>query len=172
MEKIIIGRTEAIHFVREEDKSVPAKIDTGADSSAVWASHIFVDDDNRLHFCLFAPGSPYYSGKEYIKKNFVVMHVRSSNGQSQIRYAVKLPILLSGRRVLATFTLADRSQNAYPVLVGCRLLKGKFLVDVQRGSQKIATRQVSEELSKLSKVNPKAFYDLHYKAQAQKGAKT
>lgn len=167
MEKVIIGRTEAIRFPKEGNLKVPAKIDTGADSSSVWASNVLVDDEGKLHFSLFAPGSPYYTGKAYTKKTFKVHFVRSSTGEAQMRYAVKMPISIKDRRVQATFTLADRSKNTYPVLIGCRLLKAKFVVDVQRGSQLVAGKQVSEELSRLSRQDPKAFYELHYKAQKE-----
>ena len=46
--KTIIGRNVKIHFNRRMD--VPAKVDTGADSSAVWASNIRVGKDGvRAH---------------------------------------------------------------------------------------------------------------------------
>jgi hypothetical protein len=35
---------------------------------------------------------------------------------------------------MATFTLADRSSQVYPVLIGRATLRGKFIVDVQMGS--------------------------------------
>ena len=51
-EKAIIGSTEHVDFGKRAQK-VPAKIDTGADSSAVWASNIRIDKDGVLKFSLF-----------------------------------------------------------------------------------------------------------------------
>ena len=42
-EKTIIGRNATVDFI-DEVFNVPAKVDTGADSSAVWATDVFVDD--------------------------------------------------------------------------------------------------------------------------------
>ncbi len=164
-----IGRTSKINFPVDGIKNVPAKIDTGADSSSVWASHLRVDDDNRLHFVLFDEGSQYYTGIEHHAKSFTVRLVRSSNGTTQIRYAVGLVVILGGKRIRGTFTLADRSKNTYPVLVGCKLLNKKFLVDVSRGytrpdDLKIKTGSLNRELSK----NPKAFFE-KYHADNQRG---
>ena len=48
-EKSVIGSTEFVDF-GERAQKVPAKIDTGADSSAVWASNISIDKDGVLKF--------------------------------------------------------------------------------------------------------------------------
>lgn len=163
MEKIIIGRRAAIRFLDHDvSMQVPAKIDTGADSSSVWASNIFVDDHDKLHFTLFSEESACYTGKEIVKTHFKVKVVRSSNGQAQIRYSVKLRVKLSGKRVLATFTLADRSQNNFPVLVGCRLLVNKFIVDVSRGRYEESVQEESERLTEESDQNPHLFFEKYF----------
>jgi len=46
-EKTVIGSTEFVDFGKRAQK-VPAKIDTGADSSAVWASNIRIDKADSL----------------------------------------------------------------------------------------------------------------------------
>ena len=55
-----IGSTEYIDV--DDFKHIPAKIDTGADSSSIWASHIEVSQDGVLHFQLFDKKSPFYTG--------------------------------------------------------------------------------------------------------------
>lgn len=162
-EKTIIGRTARASFPLAGIRGVPAKIDTGADSSSVWASELHVDDDFTLHFTLFAESSPYYTGVRHTTKAYKVRLVRSSNGTQQIRYSVKLTITLGGRKVRGSFTLADRSQNTYPVLVGNKLLYRKFLVDVSRGNirtdeQKIKSNTLNQELA----LDPKAFFEKYH----------
>jgi hypothetical protein len=163
--KTIIGRTATAAFPAEGTFDVPVKIDTGADSSAIWASELDIDDDNILHFVLFDSTSPYYSGKVHSTKHFSAHLIRSSNGLAQVRYRVELSIVLAGRKIRGSFTLADRSQNAYPVLVGCKLLNNKFLVDVSLKSnitppnEPHPTGLFDEELRK----NPKAFFEKYHK---------
>lgn len=162
-EKIIIGRTAKVGFPQDATKGVPAKIDTGADSSSVWASDIYIDDNSMLHFKLFGEASPYYTGKKHSTADYKVSLVRSSNGTQQVRYSVKLTITLGGRKVRASFTLADRSLNTYPVLVGCRLLYRKFLVDASLGKPKKSDQKVvSNRLNKELKQNPKEFFEKYH----------
>lgn len=131
----IIGRTATASFPAEGIRNVPVKIDTGADVSSIWASELAIDGHQVLHYVLFDKSSPYYSGKRHAAKHYSAHLIRSSNGQAQVRYRVALTIELAGRSIRGSFNLADRSQNAYPVLVGCKLLNKKFLVDVSKVSR-------------------------------------
>ena len=160
--RTIIGRTSYARFPAEKVR-VPAKIDTGADSSSIWASELEIDDDGALSFCLFAQGSPYYSGYRHVSHAYKARFVRSSNGTAQVRYSVKLTIVLGGRKVRGSFTLADRSNNRYPVLVGCKLLYRKFLVDVARGNVRAdETKERTNVLNQEMKRNPKAFFEKYH----------
>lgn len=57
----IIGNSSKITVAGIPD--VPAKTDTGAEFSSIWASDITMTDDNQVKFCLFAPESPLYTGE-------------------------------------------------------------------------------------------------------------
>ena len=133
-EQAVIGRAERILFVGVTTKQVPAKIDTGADLSSVWASDI-VEKDDSLSFQLFAPGSKYYTGNRIVLKRdeYRRTGVANSFGVKESRYVVKLLITVKGRTIRASFTLADRSKKVYPVLLGRKLMHNKFIVDVSRG---------------------------------------
>ncbi len=162
--KIIIGRTATAEFPAEGIRNIPVKIDTGADGSSIWASHLNIDESGVLHFVLFGLGSPYYSGKRHSTKQYTAHLIRSSNGQAQVRYKVTLSIVLAGKQIRGSFSLADRSQNTYPVLVGCRLLNKKFLVDVSKSS-KVKPPQIPEPsgtLTKELKKNPRAFFEKYH----------
>lgn len=137
-------------------KNIPAKIDTGADSSAIHASDIKVTRDHILKFKLFAPGSPYYTGKVIKRKDFRVGNYTSSSGHSEIRYRAALPIKLHGRRFRVLFSLTDRSKNKFPVLIGRRTLRNKFIVDVSQ--RPIKTSQGSLGLNEKLQKNPRQFY--------------
>ena len=158
-ERPIIGKNAKVDFGRRAI-GVPAKIDTGADSSAVWASKIRVSKDGVLKFALFGEGSPYYSGKVFKRTDYKVAIVRSSSGHEQIRYRTHFTIILNGRRIKALFNLSDRSNNQYPVLIGRRTISGKFLVDVKAGDFE-HQRKYSRETGKLNQElssTPRKFY--------------
>lgn len=126
-----IGTIELIAFPQEALQAVPAKVDTGADSSSLWASNI-VENGQKLSFTLFDRTSSLYSGKALTTTDYKVISVRNSFGHAEYRYKVKLPIVLGGRKLRAAFTLSNRANNRYPVLIGRKTLHGKFLVDVTR----------------------------------------
>ncbi len=127
----IIGLKESIDLPEYGIKSVPAKIDTGADFSSIWASDIsFVN--NELSFCLFGPGNAFYTATRITTKKFEVITIKNSFGAAESRYKIKLIIRIGERNITGTFTLADRSSMSYPVLLGRKLLKGKFIVDVSQ----------------------------------------
>lgn len=167
----VLGRHAKVIFLDSGTKKVRAKVDTGADSSSVWASNLSVDEKGRLHFTLFDKSSPYFTGREIIKSKYNIKMVRSSTGHEQIRYSVKLRIDIDGWKFLATFTLADRSRNFFPVLIGCKLLKNKFVVDVSKGIIQDVHKEKSGTLTEIAKRDPRGFFETHYKAQAHHKSK-
>jgi hypothetical protein len=148
----IIGRAVNVDFPELGLSTVPARVDTGAKTSAVWATNI-VEKDRTLHFVLFDNLSPFYTGQILTSRNYTVRVVSSSTGHVQERYAVKLLVNLAGKQIRATFTLADRSMQVYPILIGRNILIGKFIVDVKLGEpliqqERIRTQQLRRRLLK------------------------
>lgn len=160
-DKTIVGRTEKIDIILEDIRGVPAKIDTGADTSSIWASEIDVSESGELSFCLFAKGSKFYSGKRHVTKSFDITVVRSAHGSLQIRYRTQLVVRVKGRRVRGLFTLADRSKNIYPILIGCKLLNKKFLVDVSKGYYE-KKMPLARELNKELQDDPRGFFERYH----------
>jgi hypothetical protein len=157
----IISSTEYISV--GDLKSIPAKIDTGADSSSIWASDIEVDKDGILRFKLFAKNSPYYTGEVIEKEKYTVSAVRSSNGEEQIRYRAMIPIKICNRTIKASLTLADRKKNKFPVLIGRRTISGKFLVDVSKAKVEHPARPKTRKLNKELNENPYEFHKKYVK---------
>jgi len=129
----VIGPKELVAFPRLNVFDIPAKIDTGADSSAIWVSNLSVSNEG-LKFHLFGPESHLYTGKNLTVETYETTRVKNSSGSKEKRYKIRLVILVNGRNIRAWFTLADRSSMKYPVLLGRKLLSNKFVVDVSKTS--------------------------------------
>ncbi len=127
-----IGGVEYVTLA-DSGREVPARIDTGANTSAVWASDVVEGKDGTLTFKLFDKQSEFYTGETIVTKDFAETVIASSNGAIEQRYKVKISFMLGGRRVRAFFTLANRSMQVYPILIGRNVLKGKFIVNVKQG---------------------------------------
>ena len=161
----IIGSTEYVEV--SGIKNIPAKIDTGADTSSIWASNIDMKEDGTLTFSLFAENCPFYTGEILETKDCMIKVVRSSNGEQQVRYRVKLPIVIGGKSFKTTFTLADRSRNKFPILIGRHTLSSNFLVDVTKSSIPRENNPRTKPLNIEFEENP---YEFHHK-YIKKGAK-
>lgn len=160
----VIGRNVSVDFVDIADH-VPAKVDTGADSSSVWASNIRVTEDGKLQFTLFAEGSPHYTGEVITRDTYGVAVVRSASGHVQIRYRAEFSLRIRRKRVKAMFNLSERSNNKFPVLIGRRTLKHKFMVNVTRAEYEDEGKLIGAE-SKIMNVemkkDPAAFYKKYF----------
>lgn len=130
--KKIIGRADRVDLPEHGLFTVPAKVDTGAKTSAIWASNIQVREGG-LAFSFFGSSSPLYTGEVHFVPKFERVIVASSIGVEEPRYKIILLVKIRGKKIRASFTLADRSKQAYPVLIGRNAIRGKFLVDVKAG---------------------------------------
>lgn len=115
---------------------VEAKIDTGAYTSAIHCSDIHEEtrSDGTKVICLdlLDPSHPQYNHKKLTFADYSLRDIRNSFGDVQERYVIKTRIKVFDELIEAEFSLSDRSDMKYPVLIGRKLLKGRFIVDVSR----------------------------------------
>ena len=165
--KPTIGIVEHVSF-GQRAIDVPAKIDTGADSSSIWATKIRVGRDGILRFALFGEGSKYYNGKIFKRTDFDVASVKNSNGKSEIRYRTRLVVTIAGRKIRAKFNLSDRSNNTYKVLIGRRTISNKFVVDVSESKSSLPRRAKTRSLTNKLKKDPYNFHKKYVKSNGRK----
>lgn len=120
--KTTIGSEEFISLPELDLNTVHARVDTGAAISSLGVK--WIEEEDGIISCLL-PNKKVVTFDSYKKKV-----IKSSFGHTEERYVVKLLINVLGRKVRTEFTLADRSKMKFPVLLGRKLLKGKFIVDV------------------------------------------
>lgn len=136
--QVIIGRAEEIDIVGVA-LGVPAKIDTGAYSSSIHATKIKVvtiDGKKVLKYSIFGHKNAPIT-RDLTADTFGTVEVRSSNGHAQDRYWVKLKVKIANKVFFAVFTLTERSENVFPVLIGRSALSKRFIVDSSRSGVKM-----------------------------------
>lgn len=124
-----IGSKVLVSLPDQSVSSIPAKVDTGADSSSIWASDIH-EQNGILRFVLFDKGAAHYTGQPVETGDYTHSRVKSSFGDTELRYKVPLAVHIDGQSFTTVFTLANRHRNRFPILVGRRALQGRFVVDV------------------------------------------
>ncbi|MDQ3110789.1 MAG: RimK/LysX family protein [Bacteroidota bacterium] len=125
----IIGRREIVNFPDLGLFGLVAKIDTGANTTALHCHDVRVEN-GVLFFKLLDESHPEYDDREHRFEQFEEKLIRNSFGQSELRYVVRTTIVLGNRKIRSIISLSDRAQMRYPVLIGRRLLKNRFNVDV------------------------------------------
>ena len=125
----VIGKKELVDFPDLEIMSLYAKIDTGAYSNTLHCHGIEIKNE-KLYFKVLDPTHPSFNKKEYCFNDFFKKTIKNSFGESEERYMIKTRIKIRGRVIKSIISLTDRGKMRYPVLIGRRLLKNKFVVDV------------------------------------------
>jgi hypothetical protein len=131
--KKTIGRREKIHLPKWGLKNVTAKIDTGAYTSSIhceFAEEKIENDIPVLYFKVLSPKHKKHKNKLLRTEDFTEKKVKNSFGQEEVRYKVNTKVVMFGEEFDAEFTLTDRSKMRIPILIGRKVLRGRFLVDV------------------------------------------
>ncbi len=126
----LIGRREFVDFPLLGIKHVEAKIDTGAYTASFHCETIMIHKEAGqavLYFTINPTQKEPYAFKEFFQKK-----VKNSFGEMEERYVIKTVISLGGKKIRSTISLTNRDNMRYPVLIGRRLLKGKFLIDANQ----------------------------------------
>ena len=130
-----IGRVEQVNLPDWNMEGIEAKIDTGAYSSSLHCHHIEEFEKEGVSFIRFNlldPEHPAYNDQVLELPIFDRRDVKSSNGQSETRFFVQTSIVMFNSIYKIELSLADRSVMKYPLLIGRKFLKKKFIVDVSQ----------------------------------------
>ena len=127
--KTTIGRRELVDFPELELFGITAKVDTGAYTTALHC-HDIREEKGVLYFKLLDPAHEGYTGKELSFSDYIQKEIKNSFGESEKRYIIKTLVRIGKKRIKSVISLTDRGTMRYPVLIGRKLLKNRFIVDV------------------------------------------
>lgn len=107
-----------------------AKLDTGADTSSIYARDIDVyKKSKRNSWVRFRVIGKNGRSIRYDQNVISFVAIKLKTGGTQRRPVIHLPLCVGGVAGLAEFTLADREQFDYQVLVGREFLASRIIVD-------------------------------------------
>jgi hypothetical protein len=131
----IIGRREWVSFPELGLVNIEAKIDTGAYTSALHCKDVkqFVKDDKAyVSFMILDNGQSLFDNHIIKSPIHKIKKVKNSFGQVEERIIVKTRLDFFDKVYVVEISLADRSAMDYPVLLGRKVLKKRFLVDASK----------------------------------------
>ena len=130
--KKIIGRREMADFPSLGLEEIEVKIDTGAFTSSIHCADI-KEIGGKLHCKFLDETHPLYNHKELIFDHYEMTVIKSSNGISETRYQIIMPMIFGKKTYDIELTLSDRAEMKFPVLLGRKFLQqGKYIVDVSK----------------------------------------
>lgn len=138
----ILGRSDRVDLPELGLTNIHAKVDTGAYSCSLHCSKVHVVD-GKLEFILLDEEHPEFTGMPFHVSTFEQREIRNSFGEAELRYVIKTQIRIHGRLIRAEFSLSNRGNLRFPVLLGRKILRHRFLIDVTK-----------QDLSYLHKLRP------------------
>ena len=141
-----IGRADKADFPELSLTNIDIKIDTGAYTSSIHSHDIkelVINGEKHIVFQILDPSHPFYRDEEYKTKRYTKKRVKNSFGESEERFVVETLIILFGVEYPISLSLSERKDMKYPILIGRKLLKGKFIVDVSKKKLSYKTKKLS-----------------------------
>jgi hypothetical protein len=127
----ILGRSDRVDLPGLGLVNIHAKIDTGAYTCSLHCSRAEVVN-GKLEFVLLDEEHPEFTGMKFTVKKFTQREIKNSFGEAELRYVIKTTIKIFDRKIRAEFTLSDREKLRFPVLLGRKILRNRFLIDVTK----------------------------------------
>lgn len=111
--------------------NIHAKIDTGAFTSSLHCSRAEVVN-GLLEFVLLDDEHPEFTGMKFVFKEYAERDVKNSFGVAERRYVIITSIKIFDEEITAEFSLSDRDALRFPILLGRKILRDRFLIDVTK----------------------------------------
>lgn len=127
----ILGRYDRVDLPELGLSNIHAKIDTGAYSCSLHCSKAEIVNKN-LEFILLDEEHPEFTGMKFTFKKFEQREIKNSFGEAELRFVIKTKIRIFKRLINAEFSLSNRGNLKFPVLLGRKILRQRFLIDVTK----------------------------------------
>ncbi|MEB3358070.1 MAG: RimK/LysX family protein [Synechococcales bacterium] len=131
----LIGWREIVALPELGISEIRAKVDTGARTSSLYAFDIEIEkagDRPQVRFKVH----PHQDNTEHTVTTEAPLleerHVRSSNGQEELRPVIQTLIRLNGQEWPIELTLTHRKSMEFRMLLGRQAIRGHFWVDSGR----------------------------------------
>jgi hypothetical protein len=127
----ILGRSDRVHLPGLGLFNIHAKIDTGAFTCSLHCSRAEVID-GQLEFVLLDDEHPEFTGMKFVFKEFTEREIKNSFGVAEKRFVINTTVKIFDEEILAEFSLSDRDALRFPILLGRKILRDRFLIDVTK----------------------------------------
>ena len=126
-----LGRSDRVDLPGLGLEDIQAKIDTGAYTSSLHCLRAEIIE-GELEFVLLDEEHPEFTGIKYRFKKFDQREIKNSFGEAEVRFVIKTKVKIFDEVVRSEFSLSNRGNLKFPVLLGRKILRHRFLIDVTK----------------------------------------
>ena len=127
----ILGRSDRVDLPQLGVFDIHAKLDTGAYTSSLHCQSAEVVND-VLEFVLLDEEHPEFTGSRFRFPDYEVRDIRNSFGEVERRFVIVTTMRIFDEDITTEFSLCNRGSLKFPVLIGRKILRNRFLIDVDQ----------------------------------------
>lgn len=127
----ILGRYDRVDLPELGLQNIHAKIDTGAYTCSLHCHKANVID-GKLEFVLLDEEHPEFTGMKFVFSEYEIRDIKNSFGEVEKRYVINTHIKIFNEEIQAEFSLSNRGSLKFPILIGRKILRDRFLIDVKQ----------------------------------------
>jgi len=148
-----LGRSDRVDLPGLSLEDIQAKIDTGAYTSSLHCLRAEVVD-GELEFVLLDEEHPEFTGMKYRFKKFDQREIKNSFGEAELRFVIKTKVKIYDTVIRAEFSLSNRGNLKFPVLLGRKILRHRFLIDVTKKDLSFIYKQIKSAGNATNDTSP------------------
>jgi hypothetical protein len=127
----ILGRYDRVDLPDLGLTNIHAKIDTGAYTCSLHC-HMAEVVNGKLEFILLDQEHPEFTGMKFSFSDFEKKDIKNSFGEVEERFVIVTSIKIFEEVITTQFSLSNRGSLKFPILIGRKILRNRFLIDVKK----------------------------------------
>jgi len=127
----ILGRYDRVDLPELGLYNVHAKVDTGAYTSSLHCQWAAVTD-GVLEFVLLDEEHTEFTGLKYSFREFEERDIKNSFGEVERRFVIVTTLKIYDEEISTEFSLSNRGSLKFPILIGRKILRNRFFIDVTK----------------------------------------
>ena len=143
----ILGRYDRVDLPALKLVNIHAKVDTGAFTSSLHCHRAQVVD-GRLEFILLDEEHPEFTGMKFVFDTFEERNIKNSFGEVERRFVITTTLRIFNEDITTEFSLSNRGSLKFPILIGRKILRDRFLIDVKKKNLSFKEKQRMRRLVK------------------------
>ena len=127
----ILGRYDRVDLPALGLSDIHAKIDTGAYTCCLHCRKAGIVD-GKLEFILLDEEHPEFTGMKFTFDTFEEKDIKNSFGEKERRFVILTTMRIFNEEITTEFSLSNRGSLKFPILIGRKILRDRFLIDVKK----------------------------------------